>query len=46
MIALAPSRENFGRFFTLLGILAVVIIALYFLQDRSQPAPNSPEAVI
>ena len=45
MIVLAPSRENFARFFTLLAILAAVIIALFLLRDRSQPAPNSPETV-
>jgi LPS export ABC transporter protein LptC len=45
MIVLAPSREDRGRFFTLLGILAAVIVALFLLQDRSKPEPNSAETI-
>jgi hypothetical protein len=44
-LLLAPARKDYGRFFVLLGILAAVSLTLFFLRDRSQPAPNSPETV-
>ncbi len=44
-LLLAPARKNYGRFFTLLGILAAVSLTMFFLREKSKPAPNSPEAV-
>jgi LPS export ABC transporter protein LptC len=43
-ILLAPAHKSYGRFFILLGILAAVSLAMFFLREKSQPAPNSPEA--
>ena len=42
-ILLAPARKSYGRVFILLGILAAVSLVMFFLRDKSQPAPNSPE---
>ncbi len=45
VIILTPSHKNLGLFFKLLGVFAVVAIGLFFLREKSQPAPNSPETV-
>jgi LPS export ABC transporter protein LptC len=45
VIILTPSHKNFGRFFILLGVFAVLVMVLFFLREKSQPAPNSPETV-
>ena len=42
-ILLAPARKSYGRVFILLGILAAVSLVMFFLRDKSKPAPNSPE---
>jgi LPS export ABC transporter protein LptC len=44
-IVLTTSRKNFRPFLVLLAVFAVVGAVLFFLRDKSQPAPNSPETV-
>jgi LPS export ABC transporter protein LptC len=44
-ILLPPARKSYGRVFILLGILAAVSLVMFFLRDKSQPPPNSPETV-
>ena len=45
LIVVHSSRGNLGRFFFLLAILAGVGLALFFLRNKTQLAPNSPETV-
>jgi LPS export ABC transporter protein LptC len=44
-IVLTTSRKNFRPFLVLLAVFAVVGAVLFFLRDKSQPAPNSPETL-
>jgi len=44
-LLLAPTRENSGRVFVLLAILAISALTLFFLREKNKPASNSPETV-
>jgi LPS export ABC transporter protein LptC len=40
-----PPRQDHGRVFILFGILAVALAGLFFLREKTQLPPDSPEAV-